>query len=90
MRRLSTVAEVAQSQLAFVDYVVGPLLFATVELFPEIAELATNLRRNRAHWAAFVPKEVVDASTSMRDPCHKEPQPAHEPCPQPPNKRAKS
>ncbi|KAH8072528.1 3',5'-cyclic-nucleotide phosphodiesterase [Aureococcus anophagefferens] len=68
MAKLSTEVDVAMSQVAFIDYVVGPLItvVVVVKLFPELADLEANCKRNRELWAdraeeASVAQEMKEA-----------------------------
>ena len=66
MAKLATEVDVAMSQVAFIDYVVGPLVTVVVKIFPELAELEANSKRNRDLWAdraeeASVAQEAKEA-----------------------------
>lgn len=51
MAKLSTEVDVAMSQVAFIDYVVGPLITVIIKIFPELEELEGNAKRNRDRWS---------------------------------------
>ena len=69
MAKLATEVDVAMSQVAFIDYVVGPLVGVIVKIFPELAELEANAKANRERWAeraeeASVAQEAKEAAES--------------------------
>lgn len=68
MAKLSTEVDIAMSQVAFIDYVVGPLVSVAAKLFPELKDLETNAKQNRDRWAdraeeASVAQEAKEAES---------------------------